>query len=149
MGVEIERKFLVDQKLWEAVQPKVGKQLKQGYLSHDPSKTIRVRIADDQAFLTIKNKGNGLKRLEFEYEIPLAEGEELLQNFCQRFIHKMRFEIQFSGKLWEVDVFFTPMEGLILAEIELTDEQETFELPHWVTEEVTGNPTYYNANMLL
>lgn len=61
----------------------------------------------------------------------------------------MRYEIQFSGKLWEVDVFITPMEGLILAEIELSDEQETFELPNWVTEEVTGNPTYYNANMLL
>lgn len=149
MGVEIERKFLVDEKLWKAVQPVEGKQLKQGYLSHDPAKTIRVRIADNQSFLTIKNKGNGLKRLEYEYEIPLEEGEELLQSFCKRFIHKTRYEIRFSGKLWEVDVFIKPMNGLILAEIELTDEHEDFELPNWVTDEVTGNPTYYNANMLL
>ncbi|RNL51327.1 CYTH domain-containing protein [Pedobacter jejuensis] len=147
MGIEIERKFLVHHKLWEQVDKHAGKQLKQGYISTDPTKTIRVRITETKAWLTIKGISVGATRLEYEYEIPLIEAEELLGNFSESSLEKIRYEIKSAGKVWEVDVFSGDNHGLIVAEIELSSEEEHFEKPDWIAEEVTHDKKYYNSNL--
>ncbi|WP_421944931.1 CYTH domain-containing protein [Pedobacter sp.] len=147
MGQEIERKFLIKVAEWEGLDKPSGKQLRQGYILTDPNKTIRVRIADKTAWLTIKGISVGASRLEFEYEIPLQEGNELLDNFSEAELEKVRYEIAHKGKLWEVDVFAGDNKGLIVAEIELLSEDEQFELPDWVAEEVTHDKKYYNSNL--
>ena len=147
MGKEIERKFLVNHKEWQDLDKPEGKQLRQGYILTDPNKTIRIRIANEQAWLTIKGISVGASRLEFEYEIPLEEATELLDNFSENELEKTRHEITYAGKLWEVDVFSGDNDGLIVAEIELESEDEQFELPDWVAEEVTHEKKYYNSNL--
>ncbi|MFC4212948.1 CYTH domain-containing protein [Pedobacter lithocola] len=147
MGIEIERKFLVQHEVWEQLDKPAGKQLKQGYISTDPTKTIRVRIAETKAWLTIKGISVGASRLEFEYEIPLIEAEELLDNFSESSLEKIRYEIKSAGKVWEVDVFSGDNHGLIVAEIELSTEEEYFEKPDWIAEEVTHDKKYYNSNL--
>jgi len=147
MGQEIERKFLIKASEWEKLDKPNGKQLRQGYILTDPNKTIRVRIANKTAWLTIKGISVGASRLEFEYEIPLQEGKELLDNFSESELEKVRYEIAHEGKLWEVDVFAGDNKGLIVAEIELLSEDEEFEIPEWVAVEVTHNKKYYNSNL--
>jgi adenylate cyclase len=147
MGVEIERKYLLNLGIWNELSKPVPKFLRQGYLLKEPGKTVRVRIADKQAFITIKGKSAGMSRSEYEYEIPVADAEELLNAFCDTIISKHRYEITFAGKLWEVDVFMGDNEGLYIAEIELDDEAESFELPEWVGEEVTADKRYFNSNL--
>lgn len=147
MGQEIERKFLIKESEWEKLDKPGGKQLRQGYILTDPNKTIRVRIAGKTAWLTIKGISVGASRLEFEYEIPLQEGNELLDNFSEAELEKVRYEITYKQKLWEIDVFAGDNEGLIVAEIELLSEDEKFELPDWVAEEVTHDKKYYNSNL--
>jgi adenylate cyclase len=147
MGVEIERKFLVKKELWEALEKPKGNLYRQGYLLTDPNKTIRVRIADSCGYLTIKGISVGATRPEFEYEIPINEAEQLLDNFSVSDLKKIRYEILFKGKLWEVDEFLGDNLGLIVAEIELNSESEIFELPDWVDREVTGEGKYYNSNL--
>lgn len=141
--VEIERKFLIDSKLWKPTVK--GIKISQAYLTIDPEKTIRVRIADDQGFLTIKGKAKGMVRTELEYEIPKNEAEILI-NMCKGFVvEKVRFKEKFMEMIWEVDVFEDKNKGLYLAEIELENENQEFDLPDWVREEVTFDSRYYNA----
>lgn len=148
MGVEIERKFLVNKEAWQKVKPTSGRFIKQGYLMRKEGLTVRVRIKGEKGFLTIKGKTEHISRSEYEYEIPVEEAAELLQQHCTKWIEKTRYEIHVGNHLWEVDEFEMPQKGLILAEIELTSEKEEFEYPEWVGEEVSDQPEYYNANML-
>ena len=148
MGQEIERKFLVDKVKWEALEKPKGLEIRQGYLNKNPENTVRVRTKDVKGFITIKGlEVNGV-RPEFEYEIPFTEALEMLDLFCPKVLHKTRYEIEVDTHTWEVDVFHSPNSGLLLAEIELNAIEESFTLPDWVGEEVTGEPAYYNANML-
>ncbi len=147
MGVEIERKFLVDHEKWKALTKLKGIAYQQGYLVNEKGKTVRIRIAGDKAFITIKGATEGFTRKEYEYEIPLKDGQELLENFNLKGTAKTRFRITVAGKVWEVDEFSAENTGLIVAEIELKDENETFEKPGWLGEEVTSDPRYYNSNL--
>jgi adenylate cyclase len=148
MAQEIERKFLVKIKEWELLKKPTPFTIKQGYISTDPNKTIRVRQSNAKGFLTIKGKGNGISRPEFEYEISLPDTEELLAHFAESILEKHRYEIFFEGKKWEVDVFLGANSGLIVAEIELNNENEQFTIPHWIAEEVTFDQKYYNSNLI-
>lgn len=147
MPQEIERKFLVDRTRWgNAVKPE-GRALRQGYLTTDADKTIRVRVADDKGYLTLKGKTEGISRAEFEYEIPTDEAVELLDRFAVSELSKTRYRVPVSDKIWDVDVFAGKNEGLLLAEVELEHEDESFTLPDWAGEEVTHDPRYYNSNL--
>ena len=146
MAVEIERKFLVRNDDWR--QGAVGTNYRQGYLSIDPERTVRVRIAGDKGFLTIKGKTEGMSRSEFEYPIPLEEAAQLLDALCLRpMIEKIRYCVTYAGNLWEIDEFAGENEGLILAEIELATSDQQVELPPWAGEEVTSDARYYNASL--
>jgi len=147
MGVEIERKFLVDHPKWEEVDKPGGTHYRQGYILANSGRTVRVRVSDTKAFLNLKSKSgsSNTSRAEYEYEIPLAEGLEILEKFTRSGTEKIRYEIPFAGKVWEVDVFSGDNEGLIVAEIELESEDEPFEKPDWVTIEVTDDGRYTNA----
>jgi adenylate cyclase len=145
MGVEIERKFLVDHDKWSKVQKPEGTHYRQGYLLADPGKTVRVRISDKDAYINLKSKSTNLSRAEFEYEIPLEDGKAILDSFTKMGTEKIRYVIPLSGKDWDVDVFMGDNEGLIVAEIELESEDESFEKPDWVTTEVTDDGRYTNA----
>ncbi|MGM9477835.1 CYTH domain-containing protein [Pedobacter sp. GSP4] len=149
MGKEIERKFLIDQQKWDKLAKPAGKLFRQGYLLTDKDKTVRVRATASKGFLTIKGQTIGASRLEYEYEIPVNEAVELLDNFAQSELSKTRYEIANNGKLWEIDVFLGKNKGLIVAEIELESEDETFDLPDWVAQEVTEEEKYYNSNLTL
>lgn len=148
MRKEIERKFLVTGELWR--KGHMGISYRQGYLSIDPDRTIRVRTIDNRkGYLAIKGKTVGTSREEFEYEIPLDDANQLLEHFCRKpLIEKRRYKILFGRKIWEVDEFAGKNQGLILAEVELKDENEEINLPEWVEEEVTGDPKYYNVNLV-
>jgi len=155
-NTEIERKFLVTSDAFKA-QATGSYEIMQGYLCKEPGKTIRVRIRDTRAFLTIKSSllREGLAKFEWEKEIELADAKELMQICMPGVIHKTRYIIPCKGerlevkgeRKWEVDVFHGRLDGLVLAEIELGDENEPVSLPDWIGEEVTGQPQYYNANM--
>lgn len=147
MGLEIERKFLVNHAKWAVTEKLKGEFYRQGYMLTDPNKTIRVRATDTKGFLTIKGKSEGATRAEFEYEIPKEEAIQLLDMFAVSDLTKYRYKVVFAEKLWEVDVFLGENEGLIVAEIELSSEDETFDLPDWAMEEVTGEKKYYNSNL--
>ncbi len=147
MGLEIERKFLVNHVKWAATEKPKAEFYRQGYLLTDPNKTIRVRATDTKGFMTIKGKSEGATRAEFEYEIPKEEAIQLLNMFAVSDLTKYRYKTVFAEKLWEVDVFLGENEGLIVAEIELSSEDEIFDLPDWAMEEVTGEKKYYNSNL--
>lgn len=163
-NTEIERKFLVKSDAFIA-QATTSYEIMQGYLCKDPEKTIRVRIRDARAFLTIKSSllRDGIAKFEWEKEIDLSDAKELMKICLPGAISKTRYIIEVKGQRtkdngqwtkdkgdslkWEVDVFHGRLEGRVLAEIELSDEDEAFERPDWLGEEVTGQPQYYNANM--
>jgi adenylate cyclase len=147
MGVEIERKFLVDHEKWRDVIKPAGTHYRQGYLLNDDERTIRVRVTDQQGFITLKGATTGITRKEYEYKIPVEDGNELLDGFALSELEKVRYRIDFAGKLWEVDEFLGDNEGLIMAEIELHDEKDEFEKPAWVTMEVSDDERYYNSNL--
>lgn len=145
MGVEIERKF----KVKDRFRPTgVGIEMAQGYLSRDPRRTVRIRIAGIQGFLTIKGETCSATRSEYEYEIPAEEARELLALCDTPLVEKTRYVEMFCGKRWEVDIFHGANEGLRVAEIELAAEAEEFALPEWVGDEVTGERRYYNAALI-
>jgi len=147
MGVEIERKFLVSSDAWRTLGDPVL--LRQGYLCADPERTVRVRIEGEQGVLTIKSKNEGASRGEWEYPIPLAEAEELLDRLCERpLVEKYRRRIVFNGFTWEVDEFLGENAGLVVAEIELPAEDTVFDLPDWIGKEVTGERRYYNSSLI-
>ena len=145
---EIERKFLVKSADFLSESTKSNR-IVQGYLNSNPDRTVRVRIKGNAGFLTIKGKGNesGTTRFEWEKEIPVAEAAQLLLLCEEGVIDKIRYEIPFGKHLYEVDVFEGDNKGLIVAEIELNDENESFEKPDWLGEEVTGKKRYYNASL--
>jgi len=149
MGKEIERKYLVDHEKWDKVDKPAGQLYRQGYLLTDPQKTIRVRLAGAKGYLTIKGLSVGATRLEYEYEIPLEEAKELLDNFSVAELSKTRYKINFNNKVWEIDEFLNENSGLIIAEIELQSENEVFDIPEWVEKEVTGEEKYYNSNLTI
>lgn len=144
--IEIERKFLVTN---EGFLSKATSQTRivQGYLNSNPERTVRIRIKGDKGFITIKGKSNesGTTRLEWEKEIPLTEAEQLLLLCESGVIDKIRYEIPVGIHLYEVDMFLGNNEGLIIAEIELQSENEWFEKPNWLGNEVTSDPRYYNS----
>lgn len=143
---EIERKFLVKDDSYKTLATST-KKIAQGYLNTNPERTVRVRIANEKAYLTIKGKGNetGMTRFEWEKEISVIEANALL-TLCEKgVIEKIRHEIPMQNHLYEVDEFFGENTGLIIAEIELNDEKESFEIPQWLAKEVTNDERYYNA----
>ena len=145
MAKEIERKFLVK----DSWQPQAaGITIAQGYLSTVPERTVRVRIKGDKGYLTIKGKNQGISRAEFEYEIPLADAEELLKLAEQPILSKVRYLEQHGNRLWEIDVFAGENQGLVVAEVELPDERADFSRPDWLGQEVSGDVRYYNANLI-
>lgn len=146
---EIERKFLVPSDDFKEQASKKTLFI-QAYLNTHPERTIRIRISGEQAFMTIKGKSseNGLSRFEWEKEIPIEEAKELLELCEPGKIKKYRYLIQFGDHIYEVDEFLEDNEGLTLAEIELESEEEKFEKPDWIGEEVTGNLDYYNSNLI-
>ena len=147
MGKEIERKFLLHHEEWKKADKPTGQHIRQGYILTDPQKTIRVRIKDHKGFLTIKGLSVGATRSEYEYEIPVQEATELLDAFSVSELSKIRYEIPYKNKTWEVDEFLGDNAGLLIAEIELENEQEPIELPEWVATEVTSEEKYYNSNL--
>ena len=146
MGIEIERKFLVTGDGWRQDASQQTR-FSQGYLSRDPARTVRVRIAGEQAFLTIKGKTQGASRAEFEYAIPVADAQPLLALSDGPVVEKIRHLCVFQGMTWEVDEFVGTNAGLVVAEIELQSEDQTFAHPAWLGEEVTGDGRYVNANL--
>lgn len=149
MPSEIERKFLVN--LDQIPLPSNGIEIKQGYLplSENVKTAVRVRVKGEEAFLTIKGENKGATRQEFEYTIPVSEALELLEELCHKpLIEKTRYEISVDKHIWEIDIFHGDNKGLVVAEIELAAENDQFERPNWLTEEVTDDPRYYNSNLL-
>ena len=146
MALEIERKFLVKDDTWRSEK---GTLYRQGYLNSAKERTVRVRIIDDKGYLTVKGISRGAVRAEYEYEIPVAEAEAMLDDLCEKpLIEKMRCKIESKGFVWEVDEFFGENQGLLVAEVELESEDQTFVKPEWVGEEVTGDTKYFNANLI-
>ena len=145
---EIERKFLVDHSAWVKQIKAKSFNITQAYLYNSKDQTIRLRLKDAKAYLTIKGPTSGLTRKEYEYEIPYQEAEEMIMDLKLKVLKKRRYLIDFSNKMWEVDVFEGNLKGLIIAEIELEFEQEAFEKPAWIGKEVSYDPSYYNANLI-
>ncbi|WP_314437976.1 CYTH domain-containing protein [Massilia timonae] len=147
MGVEIERKFLLASEAWRQLGTPVL--LRQGYLTADPMRTVRVRIEGEQGVLTIKSKSEGASRGEWEYPIPLEDATELLDRLCERpLVEKYRRRIEHGGFTWEVDEFLGENAGLVVAEIELPAENAVFDKPDWIGQEVTSDKRYYNSNLI-
>lgn len=144
MGIEIERKFLVKGDGWRSLG--VGTVYCQGYLASGKGVTVRVRIAGDTGYLTIKGATEGISRSEFEYVIPTPDAEEMLSTLCDRpLIEKVRYRIIQDDLTWEVDEFTGANQGLVMAEVELRDPNQIVELPDWIGEEVSHDPRYFNA----
>ena len=144
--IEIERKFLVKAYDYRKEAHRKTKII-QGYLTKDPKRTVRVRIREDQGFLTIKGMSSedGLSRFEWEKEIPLNEAQELITLCLPTVIEKTRYKVTYKGVLFEVDEFEGTHSGLVVVEIELNSTEDIFEIPKWVDKEVTGDKKYYNS----
>ncbi len=147
MATEIEHKFLLRDERW---RPAIERStpMRQGYLTSDARCSVRVRVADDQGFLNIKSGTLGIQRSEYEYPIPLAEAEEILDTLCEKpLLEKTRHYLRFDGRLWEIDEFAGANAGLIVAEVELDDPDQPFARPDWVGEEVSHDLRYYNSQL--
>jgi adenylate cyclase len=149
MAYEIERKFLVRDESWRA-SAGMPVPVRQAYLAQTGAMSVRVRIKDDKrAVLTVKSAGAGIRRLEFEYEIPLADAKALLDLREGGIVAKLRYRFPWRGLFWEIDVFEGENQGLVVAEIELRDENEHFERPPWLGQEITADPRYANAALAM
>ncbi len=147
MGKEIERKYLIKDDTWR--KDASGTTYRQGYLSTVKERTVRVRTIDDKGFLTIKGITIGATRREYEYEIPTEDANEMLDELCEKpIIEKTRFKIPHTGLTWEIDEFAGVNQGLIVAEVELESEDQNIDFPPWVGEEVSGDPRYFNSNLI-
>ncbi|TVQ28817.1 MAG: CYTH domain-containing protein [Wenzhouxiangella sp.] len=147
MATEIERKFLV--KGDEYREQAQGRRYRQAYLSTDKERVVRVRVVDQEAWLTIKGRTRGVSRAEFEYPIPVEDAIDMLENLCQQpVIDKTRYRLPLGDHVWEIDEFHGVNDGLVVAEIELEDEDQPFEKPDWLGDEVSGDPRYFNANLI-
>ena len=148
MAIEIERKFLLKDDSWR-LEAEPATQFCQGYLSESGPGSVRIRIEGEQANINIKSATLDMQRLEYEYAIPLTDAREMLEQLCIKpLIEKQRYHIPYKGKLWEIDVFEGDNKGLIVAEVELDNKNETIELPGWVGEEVTDDTRYYNVCLI-
>ncbi len=151
MAIEIERKFLLKDDSWKVDRQGneiVGTAFRQGYLKTEDA-TVRVRLEGDRSKLTIKGKTVGMSRLEYEYDIPLDDANEMLDKLCQKpLIEKTRYLRKEDDLTWEIDIFDGENAGLMVAEIELASEDQTVPLSSWVGEEVTGDVRYYNSNLV-
>lgn len=145
---EIEYKYLVDTSKWDLLNKPKGELIVQGFLHNTKACVVRIRIKGKKGFLTIKGETKGITRKEFEYEIPVNEAQEIVDRFITKSIRKMRYEILVGTHKWEVDVFEGKLSGLIIAELEVKSETERFELPDWVTENVSHDMKYYNAVLI-
>ena len=148
MPHEFERKDLVRDDSW-LDYAREGTVFRQGYLPGAKTASVRVRLSGDKAHLNIKSAALSVIRKEFDYEIPVHDAEDMLDNFCERpLIEKIRYHVDHAGHTWEVDVFEGENDGLVIAEIELDSPDESFELPGWVGEDVSDDPRYYNPNLV-
>jgi adenylate cyclase len=146
---EIERKFLVNERINATLKALEPKTIRQGYiLDAEDGRTVRVRTKGTRGFLTIKGASEGISRSEFEYEIPYEDALALLGGFCPLTLEKDRYAVAVGGKTWDVDVFHGKLEGLIVAEIELESADEDFELPEWAGKEVSDDVRYYNVQLI-
>jgi CYTH domain-containing protein len=146
MPTEIERKFLVKSEEWRTLG--TGTIYRQGYIATKKGTTVRVRLAGNQGYITIKGPSKGISRAEYEYSIPAEDAQEMLDNLCEPpLIEKTRYKIEIAGLIWEVDEFSGKNQGLIVAEVELTDANQTIEMPDWIGQEVSDDARYYNANL--
>jgi CYTH domain-containing protein len=147
MSTEIERKYLVKGDGWRALAE--GVHYRQGYLNSAKERTVRVRSTGDKAYLTVKGLTVGATRSEYEYEIPVADGNAMLDTLAEHpVLEKKRYRIPHGGFIIEVDEFLGENAGLVVAEVELKSEGQTFDKPAWLGKEVTGDPKYYNANLI-
>ena len=147
MGKEIERKYLINNDSWR--EGTSGTTYRQGYLSTVKERTVRVRTINEKGFLTIKGITIGASRVEFEYEIPSKDANEMLDDMCEKpIIEKSRYKISHAGLTWEVDEFAGVNQGLIVAEVELESEDQAIDMPPWAGEEVSDDPRYFNANLI-
>ncbi len=144
MGVEIERKFLVKGDSWKTAKPM---HLRQGYLNTDRSRTVRVRIAGPNAYITIKGITTNVSRTEFEYPIPLEDADALLLLCSDSIIDKQRHTLPIGDVVWEIDEFYGANKGLVVAEVELNSETQQFSLPNWIGDEVSNDSRYYNSSL--
>jgi len=148
MGIEIEKKFLLRNSDWRQ-HADAGTLFKQGYLVGSEKSSVRVRIEGDKANINIKSATLGVRRQEFEYPIPLEDAQILLGTLCQKpLIEKTRYHVTYTGHVWEIDVFEGDNTGLVVAEIELADEEEVFARPDLLGEEVSEDPRYYNVSLV-
>lgn len=147
MSKEIERKFLVRNSSYRDLASKIYR-IEQGYLNRDPERTVRIRISNLHGFLTIKGKTEGCTRDEFEYEISYEDAKKLIKLCLPPVIEKSRYIVLFDGRKWEIDEFSKPSSSLTVAEIELKSENEQIVLPPFIGTEVTGDPRYYNSNII-
>ena len=145
MNIEIERNFLLKNDNWR--EGAIGVHYKQAYLNEKGDNTVRVRIEGEKAKLTIKGKSSNISRLEFEYDIPMADAEALFTLAKTPIVEKYRYKIMYAGNCWEVDEFLGMNRGLVVAEIELESETQSFEKPDWIGMEVSGDKRYTNANL--
>ena len=146
MAKEIERRFLVEPRKWSDLGD--GLAIRQGYLTVSKICSVRVRTYGDRAFVTMKGATKGITRDEYEYEIPLTDATEILDNLCENPpIEKTRYRVVFKGHTWEVDEYAGANQGLTVAEVELKEAREQVELPDWVDREISGDPRYYNSNL--
>lgn len=147
MAKEIERKFLVKGDAWRALAQ--GTHYRQGYLNSVKERTVRIRTINDKAFLTIKGPTIGVTRQEYEYEIPHADCIQMLEHLAEKpIIEKNRYKIPYEGLTWEIDEFLGVNAGLIVAEVELNDENQVFNKPEWIGEEISADPRYFNSNLV-
>ena len=144
MPVEIERKFLVKGDDWRKGP---GVHISQGYLNRDKERTVRVRLAGDKAFLTVKGCVSSSVHTEYEYEIPVSHAQELLKMCDGPVLDKIRYAVDFNGLRWEIDEFLGENRGLVVAEVELQAKNQHLDLPGWIGQEVTGDPRYYNSSL--
>ncbi len=147
MGKEIERKFLVKDDTFKTLAQ--GTSYRQGYLNSQKERVVRVRTIADKGFLTVKGITTGATRVEYEYEIPVKDAEAMLDELCEKpLIEKNRYKIKQGNFIWEVDEFFGENQGLICAEVELESEAQSYDKPEWIGAEVTGDPKYFNSNLI-
>jgi len=148
MPIEIERKFLLSNDTWRDEVVKSSR-IRQGYMGKIDKASVRIRIQGDKANINIKSATLDIRRMEYEYEIPLDEAEEMLDQLCnQPQIDKTRFIVKRDGHVWEIDEFYGDNEGLTVAEVELGSEDEEVSKPDWIGEEVTADPRYYNVSLI-
>jgi adenylate cyclase len=148
MAIEIERKYLVKDLSFKELS--TGVLYKQGYLSKESMNTVRVRIIAHKGLITIKGPSTGISRSEYEFEIPINDAEEMMENMCTKpIIQKNRYTYEYKGFTWEIDEFLQENEGLVVAEIELENENQLFAKPDFIGEEVTDDYRYRNSNLVL